>query len=129
MHSGGQLLLAVISSTMTVYLTSSVNHESATAQMRTQSDSDPFKAPSENSPLVASPPPVKKKLMYFAAGSGIPEVKVGRANSDLSEAKLIVCCAADDFEWLRDTRLSGDFDVDHQICRTCPLRGLWAVTR
>ncbi len=72
-----QLALAVLSSTMTVYLTSSANHECEAFPYPAGQGDDVRKRGGEEAPLMQpGPAQPEKKVRYFAAGSGIPEVKV-----------------------------------------------------
>jgi hypothetical protein len=80
--SASQLVLAMVSSIMTVYITSSANHDEPHAYQHSDEipEVDP-KDQAEESPLLRQTQGPKKKIMYFAAGSGIPEVKVNIISS------------------------------------------------
>lgn len=68
------LFLALVSSVLTIYLTASTSFVTRKDSGVLSPD---FATPTEDDPVFAPPPesPVKRKVLYYAAGSGIPEIK------------------------------------------------------
>ena len=82
---------------MTVYMTSSADHDQAAAfSVPGGRNDDMSKRSGEEEPLVRSEPAqAKKKVMYFAAGSGIPEVKVCECVVEIRRAFVLIATGFD----------------------------------
>ena len=126
-RSFSQLFLALVSSILTIYLTASTSFVTRKDSGVLSPD---FATPIEDGKVLQTPrePPAKRKVLFYAAGSGIPEIK-----TILSGMQIIInrsTSFSPEFSLrLRHPRLPWRAHAIHQgcrisfICRIGPLIG------